>query len=233
MIALAACKKVERLPTTTEPAEPSPAVQPQQAAPQRAALPPLQVAPPVGCVADRVVNLAPAPPDIPDCNVDEGWCRTECTRGNAAACFALGAGMQNQVKDVALNLFAKSCELGLAIGCTNYGAGIWNDGTNSACAKRVFEKACSVKEAYACGMLGRMAVAAAKDDPARSAARAQLQKSCDELSGPPCKMLADHLKSGELGTYEPALIAILLKKACDGGDGLACDDLQKAGTGSN
>jgi hypothetical protein len=71
----------------------------------------------------------------------------------------------------------------------------------NTCARRVFDKACAAKEPYACGMLGRMTITHAQDAAELARGRAQLQRACDELGGPPCKMLANHLETGELGTF--------------------------------
>jgi TPR repeat protein len=239
LVAVVACKRVERLPSQQPIDQPigwgqqDPAAKPAPA--QRPVEPAIEVPAPAGCPIDKAAALV-REVEIPDCGADAAWCTSECTRGSAAACFGYAALIQDSQKQQATNLFARACELGLAIACTNYAAGLWTDGANdadTACARRTFDKACQVKEPFACGMLGKMAIAGATDDAGRAAARAQLQKTCDQLGGPPCKMLADYLKLGKLGKFDPVEVQVLLKRACDGGDALACEDLQKAGAGSN
>ena len=56
-----------------------------------------------------------------------------------------------------------------------------------ACAHRTFEKACHAKEAFACGMIGRLML----EDPATpdqtKEGRRYLEAACDELDGSPAE----------------------------------------------
>ena len=214
------CKRVDRHP------KPEPAT----AAPSPAAL--AQPAGATGCVADRIGTLALGGDERSDCTTGDDVCRVDCERGSAPACFWRASALQNDAARAgeAMQLFARSCELGHALGCTNHAAGLWVNGDaaeSNACARRVFDKACAVKEPYACGMIGRMIITHAPDDAERARGRAYLESACEELSGPPCKMLANHLESGQLGAYDPQAIKTLLSRACDGGDASACDDLAR------
>jgi hypothetical protein len=233
-LALFACKKVERHPpVANQPAQGlSPAAQAQQQLPQPAvtgsAVPAAPLDPTSKCVADRVTSLAVVAVDRADCTTGDDSCKIDCAAGDASACFFRGAKLQGMPERIeeAVALFGRACELGLAIACTNHGASIWTRADDAACARRVFEKACAVKEVFACGMIGRMMVSSAQSDEQRAAARAHLERTCQELGGAPCKMLANHLVANELGPFDGAVIRPLLERACQGGDASACQDLQ-------
>ena len=227
-LALFACKKVERHPpVSNQPAQGlSPAAQAQQSAPPVVGS--AAADPSSKCVADRVTSLAVTAVDRADCTAEDDACKIDCAAGDASACFFRGAKLQGipQRTEEAIALFGRACELGLAIACTNHGASIWMRADDAACARRVFEKACAVKEVFACGMIGRMRVSAAQTDEQRAAARAYFERTCQELAGAPCKMLANHLVANELGPFDAAQIRPLLERACQGGDASACQDLQ-------
>ena len=232
VLALLACKKVERHPpVANQPTQGSPAAQAQ--APQQLAQPAVAgsaapVDPSSKCVADRVTSLAVVAVDRADCTTGDDSCKIDCAAGDASACFFRGAKLQGIAErtEEAVALFGRACELGLAIACTNHGASLWTRADDAACARRVFEKACAVKEVFACGMIGRMMVSSAQNDEQRAAARAHLERTCQELAGAPCKMLANHLAANELGPFDAAQIRPLLERACQGGDASACQDLQ-------
>ncbi len=52
--------------------------------------------------------------------------------------------------------------------------------------------------------------------------RKYLEAACNDVGGFPCRVLAKHLESGELGSYPPGRIRSLLSQACEGGDPDAC-----------
>jgi hypothetical protein len=52
----------------------------------------------------------------------------------------------------------------------------------------------------------------------------QLQSACDEYSGMPCRMYALYMERGKFGTPNRATIVALMKRACEGGDDVACGD---------
>jgi TPR repeat protein len=186
---------------------------------------------PTGCVADRITTLILAGDEREDCTGGEtDPCAIDCERGSAPACFYRASAIQGEREAEALQLFGRACELGHALGCTNYAASIWvrnDDAAINTCARRIFDKACAVKEPFACGMIGRMVISLAQDAAEVERGRVYLEKVCDELGGPPCKMLANHLQSaGAAG--DPAKIKSLLSRACEGGDPSACRDLEQA-----
>ena len=129
-------------------------------------------------------------------------------------------------KAEATRFYKRACQLGEANACTNYAATIWaNDHTDEqlTCARRMFEKACSAGEPFACGMVGRLMIEDTTP-PQFAEARKYLEGACDKVSGFPCRVLAKHLESGKLGQYEPGQIQSLLARACAAGDPDACGE---------
>jgi hypothetical protein len=134
--------------------------------------------------------------------------------------------LQSSGKGEAILLYHRGCLLGAAIACTNYAASVWTGELSYdqlVCIRRVFEKACAAKEPFACGMVGRVLLES-MIPPRIAEGRAHLERSCDELGGFPCRVLAKHLESGKLGDYRREIIPSLLKQACAGGDQDACGD---------
>jgi len=128
--------------------------------------------------------------------------------------------------DEADELFARACQLGSALGCTNFAAALWvrhdeRPGAE-ACARQLFERACDVGEPHGCGMLGRMMATSARTDAERIAARKHFARVCDELGGSSCRMFAHHLELGQLGPYAPDFLRALMFRGCQTGDADAC-----------
>ena len=90
-----------------------------------------------------------------------------------------------------------------------------------ACARQIFDKACAVKEHWACGMVGRVMIESGTS-PDFTEGRRYLQTTCEKVGGFACRMLAVYLEEGKLGDYEQSSIAVLLARACSGGDADAC-----------
>jgi len=174
------------------------------------------------CVADAAGNLHLLP-SVPSCATDDWACRLKCKVGDGTSCLALA---YSAAGGDAKRLFGQACVLGVAIGCTNYAASIWADPASDAqlaCARRTFQRACSVKEPFGCGMAGRFMLEST-DSPSFAEGRRYLEKSCDDVGGFSCRVLAKHLESGKLGPYRPEAIPVLLKRACATGDPDACGE---------
>ena len=177
------------------------------------------------CIADSIGPLHLVP-TISSCRGKELQCRAECLDGKAASCLALGyAADQSSTKEGdAFPLYQRGCLLGAANACTNYAASIWAGSPSDdqlACARRTFEKACTAKEPFACGMAGRLMLESTTP-PQLAEGRKYLEAACDEAGGFPCRVLAKHLESRQLGKYPPERIPSLLARACDGGDPDGC-----------
>lgn len=179
------------------------------------------------CVTDSVGSLRLIS-SVPDCSAHGSVCRIKCFAGDAASCLGLGyaANKDSRAAGDAARFYRRACLLGEANACTNYAATLWSGDHSDdqlACAQRTFEKACSAKEHFACGMLGRVMLESTTS-PQYEEGRRYLEGACEELSGFPCRVLAKHLETGKLGEYSPERIRDLLARACDGGDPDACGE---------
>lgn len=175
-------------------------------------------------MADKIATLRLLP-TVPDCT-DNWVCHAQCLAGDAASCLGLAYAAQRDptTEAEAARLFHRGCLLGSANACTNYAAGLWareHTADQLACARRTLEKACAVKERFACGMVGRVMLESMTPAPLAEGRR-YLERACAEIGGFPCRVLAKHLESGRLGDYRPELIPALLARACAGGDPDAC-----------
>lgn len=183
-----------------------------------------------GCVTSAAkLTTKQGQPRQNECTATNLTCRDRCRAGDVAACVSRAVAIEPlpTLGEEARALFGRACELGAAIGCTNYAASRWaNDDSDEgqACALRLFEKSCAAGEPFACGMQGRMILDAAKDAAALRRGQTHLEKSCAKLKGFPCRALALHLEKGKLGPVDKGRIRALLKAACEGGDPDGCDE---------
>jgi hypothetical protein len=151
-----------------------------------------------------------------------------CLAGDAGACQGLAYAIQKTgaPDNESAGFYRRACLYGAAIGCTNYAASIWardHSEEEIKCARRTFEKACTAKEPFACGMVGRLMLESTPPS-APAEVRSYLEQACADVSGFPCRVLAKHLESGDLGDNPPGLIRNLLTRACAGGDPDACGE---------
>lgn len=177
------------------------------------------------CIVDSLGALQ-LPPSVPTCRNGDWSCRAKCQLGNGSFCLGLAYSAERDPKtqDEARELYRRACTLGEPNACTNYAATLWTEESSDeqmSCARRLFEKACSVRERFACGMVGRVMLESSQTPP-YAEGRRYLEKACDEVGGFSCRVLAKHLESGKLGEYPPELIPSLLSRACTGGDPDAC-----------
>ena len=186
-----------------------------------------------GCVLDRVATLELDWEEPDGCGADDVECRDACLAGTAASCLARAFSVQKLAdrEEESTLLFLRACERGLAIGCTNYAAALWARSTgeaSQACAARLFEATCAVKEPFGCGMSGRMILDAAEEPGEIARGRNVLERGCEEAGGFACRALALHLETGRLGQATPQRIKELLARACETGDEDACGTHAKA-----
>jgi len=187
------------------------------------------------CVADGLGPLRNLPRLDTACTQPGRSCKRACDAGDADGCVQYGYDLQREKAGGAADAaFARACSLRLAIGCTNTGAYLWLDhqpaaAADVACARRLFDRSCDVREAFACGMKGRMLASDATTPEAREVARRFFDRTCTELGAMSCRMYALHLERGDLGDADPATIKALLRRACETGDDDACGDHATAG----
>ena len=192
-----------------------------------------------GCAADE---LGPLDGKMlyRDCHGAEDACRAACERDDVEACFGLaivvqereiaGGGTDDATREAeSSELYRKACLLGAPNACTNHAAHLWRfseSRADLACAVRLFEATCEVDDHFGCGMAGRILLdhADGPDDEDVSRARALLERSCAQLGGFPCRILALNLERGRLGPVPDGRIRELMQRACDGRDDRACGD---------
>ncbi len=133
-------------------------------------------------------------------------CLAECEKREAGACYGIALILQEDdegpkaAASVATALFARSCKLGYASGCTNWGAAIKRDGDTSPeqtrCLRQTFENACIAgQDPWGCTMYG-YAVADEGLDQGTIDKLVQWSKtSCSEEDDPACaamrKLISD------------------------------------------
>jgi len=180
-------------------------------------------------VADALGELKTNLPQLPDCAVSIEICRAACAAGDGASCLSIAYGLERDSSRAgeAAPMYRRACLLGLANACTNYAASIWTrDDTPShlACAELIFERSCGAGEAFACGMVQRLALDEAVFPEDFAHARERLERACSELGGFPCRVLAEHLEAGDVGPAQAERVPSLLRQACEGGDPASCGE---------
>jgi len=188
------------------------------------------------CFADEIGALRGTWNVPAACKESDAACRELCVNGDADACFFVSTENTTTGKDDPKDApiyFERACRLGLAIGCTNWGAYqlFGRQDPDSAdhtprpsrrCLYRVFSKTCDVGDAFGCSMTARILVEWPRTPADLWIAFSQLSNACDKFDGPPCRFLAYYLDRGDFGAADPAYVKDLLKRACDGGDDEAC-----------
>jgi hypothetical protein len=137
----------------------------------------------------RRPNLSPN-----DCAKSPSGCLEKCNGKDGDACWALANLIQEHDKienDVAEVLYQRSCEFGIASGCTNRASTIFerDEPEGNKCAARTFEKACGMEDPWGCTMHGfalGVGIGRTKDTVE---AEKILMKACEisiEKNGPAC-----------------------------------------------
>jgi hypothetical protein len=178
------------------------------------------------CFVDGVGSLHPEWSVIESCTADDKACLAACNNGDGDACinraFALQEHDPTATRETQ-DLFEKACRAGLALGCTNWGAGEWFDGVGPMrCVVRAFERACDVKEAMGCGMVGRVMIENPRTFYDVALGEAELLSACGRMRGPACRMLAYYMEKDFMGPASPKVMADLMAQACAGQDEDAC-----------
>jgi uncharacterized protein len=190
---------------------------------------PVDTPPGKSCAADRIPALRRGYLLRKDCAPDTTVCLDACRTGDADACFTLAINAQraNAPSAESTALFEQACQLGLATGCTNWGAGLWaGDSRNIkvSCLRRIFARSCEARDVFGCAMVGRMTLEYARTPEAIAKGKAELEDACETFKGPPCHFLAFYIEKGMFGKSDPERIKVLMARACEGGDPRACGD---------
>jgi hypothetical protein len=199
---------------------------------QRPSAPPVIAASPEVaevCLADRLDTLRVA--TAAACQGrGEGACADGCRKGDAAACWWQGIELQERAEprnDEARIAYQRSCDLGLANGCTNVAASQWRSAAKTeaayACALRVFEATCAAGEHFGCGMVGQLPIERGKGNNLEESV-AFLAKTCQSMGGFSCRILALMLEQRPAEPGDAERVQELLRRACAGHDWYACGE---------
>jgi hypothetical protein len=201
----------------------------EKAAPAAAtAQPATPAAAPATCLADRMGVLSELGGPRP-CADDPVPCERDCDAGDGNACWNLAAArIRAGDPESSDPYFERGCRHGHGNSCTNVAAGLWSEVSGEPahadyeCARRMFEKICAATDDhFACGMDGRLRLDRMRGDDVERG-RAILERSCTELRGFPCRILALAMEEGQIPGGSPEKIRSLMAEACAGHDEPAC-----------
>lgn len=136
-----------------------------------------------------------------NCIADISVCYKRCTQNQPYACYYLAQTLQgNGAVYEAEQLFQRSCELGVASGCTNRAAGIKNmkmsnTAIQQSCLTRTFEKSCKWKDPWGCTMYAYQLADGSGGARDHKKALKVLQGSCIYGKDDPACEAAQQLKS--------------------------------------
>lgn len=150
---------------------------------------------------------------------DKAECETQCGKGHAGSCAALGALLVESDAKAAAEAFKKACDGAEARGCvelgvlTATGTGVTKD---EAAAAKLFETGCNNGDAEGCSLLGKATVDGA--GVAKDAAKglALLRQGCEGGDDRGCALAGRMLLDGEGAARDVAAAAALLTRACNG-----------------
>ena len=90
------------------------------------------------------------------CAENQQSCLSECLKGSSDQCFGLAnhLNISEVAEKYSRPLYAKSCALGLASGCTNMAAGMlhYKVPHKAECYTNTFKKSCALKDPWGCTM---------------------------------------------------------------------------------
>jgi len=169
------------------------------------------------------------------CNgIDAAACTAKCEAGDPVACTEAGValGRQNTNYREQLRLYAKACELGYLLGCTNLGTTVRADvpewspkKPNLACAADLFELTCTAGEPNGCGELGFAYIDGAGRTHDLAKAVAAFKRGCVDVklddqviaqsAEIECGLFLDTVESGKLGVVDPAIVKAAEARTCE------------------
>ena len=107
-------------------------------------------------------------------------CMAKCKKGYGWSCMNAALVSQKlERRTIANALFSRSCELGVASGCTNRAAGMSAARyENQACIKNTFRVACELDDAWGCTKYGAHVLESRGEERDTKKARQALEKAC-------------------------------------------------------
>jgi len=123
-------------------------------------------------------------------------CKSSCLSGNGHDCFSLATHFQESNPSNSSGFevyFARGCQNGHMLACTNRAAGISNSeeafDNKSDCLFKTFKETCGFGEPWGCMMLGLQYLENEEVDPTGEKAKAAFEISCTQSpDSDPCKM---------------------------------------------
>ncbi len=174
--------------------------------------------------------LGAAPEGAHACQVsDFADCDKQCRAGHAGSCNTLGEAYEygkgtTKSPEAATQSYQRACDLGSMPGCSNLGtmylagSGVGKDVPR---ALGLFEKACAGGRPPACFNVG--VVNEKQLTPPKPKVAAEFyEKACDAKYFKACTNLGSLYLQGVGVAKNPTKARRLYKRACDGGDEVAC-----------
>ncbi|MFI8033733.1 hypothetical protein ACH8I4_07610 [Acinetobacter sp. ABJ_C3_5] len=118
------------------------------------------------------------------CEDNQSKCYQLCLKNDAVACYFSALSLQEaNYKLPAEQLFQRSCELGVASGCTNRAAGMLNftehlTAEQKKCIFSTFEKTCDWRDPWGCTMFADQLISEENTEPNYKKALNVLNYSC-------------------------------------------------------
>lgn len=133
-----------------------------------------------------IQTLFPSTSDstINACEDNQSKCYQLCLKNDAVACYFSALSLQEaNYKLPAEQLFQRSCELGVASGCTNRAAGMLNftehlTAEQKKCIFSTFEKTCDWRDPWGCTMFADQLISEENTEPNYKKALNALNYSC-------------------------------------------------------
>lgn len=138
---------------------------------------------------------------IDACETNQSKCYQLCLENDAVACYFSALSLQEaNYKLPAEQLFQRSCELGVASGCTNRAAGMLNftehlSAEQKKCIFSTFEKTCDWRDPWGCTMFADQLIAEGNTEPHYKKALNVLNYSCKYGDDDPACQSAKQLRS--------------------------------------
>lgn len=134
------------------------------------------------------------------CKDNQSECYQLCLKNDAVACYFSALSLQEaNYKLPAEQLFQRSCELGIASGCTNRAAGMLNfkehlTAEQKKCIFSTFEKTCDWRDPWGCTMFADQLISEENTEPNYKKALNVLNYSCKYGGDDPACQSAKELR---------------------------------------
>lgn len=161
---------------------------------------------------------------------DLGDCEQQCEAKESTSCSHAGTLYLKSKQDPAQGgkLYARSCELGYAAGCSNLGvlhAGGKGVAQDDGKAAQLFEQACDGGDAIGCFNLASMTYSGRGVSKDLRGAVSLFRQACDAGKAAGCVNLGNAYDDGEGAPKDAERAYSLFKRACEGEEAAGCTSL--------